>query len=467
MTARATTLAAILGLGPGLASAEVARPAPDEFTVRVVATGLEQPFELTWDPDGYFWVTERSGKRVTRVRPSDGAKEVALTLPEVRGTEGEQDGLLGLALHPGLLKDRGHDHVYVAYTYDAGSDPQAPQHRVRIRRYTYDRAKRTLGAPLDLLTGLPSSPDHNAGRLVFGPDGRLFYAIGDQGANQFAGYCVPNRAQELPTAAELEARDWTKYAGKVLRLELDGSVPPDNPVLDGVRSHVYAYGFRNPQGLAFAPDGRLFGTDHGPKSDDEVNRVEAGGNYGWPFVAGYQDDKAYVYEDWSASKGVPCASLKYSSYAIPPSVPQKRESAWRHPDFRPPLRTFFTVPDTFDFRDAACSKHGVPLLCWPTIAPSSVEVYVSRAGGPAWGESLLITSLKNGAVYRVPLTADGAAGEPAVLFHTTNRYRDLALSPGGRAIYILTDSGGTTRSPSGGATSVLRDRGAILEFRHR
>jgi PQQ-dependent dehydrogenase (s-GDH family) len=462
---------AALALSCGLALAVGGGPPDSGFVRRVVTSGLEQPFEVAWGPDAHLWVTERAGRRVVRVRPADGAREVALTLPDARGNENEQDGLLGMALHPGLLKGAGTDFVYLAYTYDASADPKAPRHRLRLRRYTFDPGTRTLGAPFDLLTDLPSSPDHVAGRLVVGPDGKLYLTLGDQGANQFANSCEPNRAQWLPTAAQVEARDWSSYPGKVLRVNLDGGVPDDNPVLAGVRSHVYAYGLRNAQGLAFAPDGRLFATEHGPKTDDEVNLIEKGGNYGWPHVAGYRDDRAYVYANWSSSEGTPCASLKFSNYQVPPSVPRRKETDWNDPAFRPPLRTFFTVGSDHDFRSPAssCAADAMFFVCWPTIAPSSVEVYVARPDGiPGWTDSLLVTSLKLGALYRVPLGADGrlAPGDPEVLFHTTNRYRDLALGPDGRTIFVLTDSSGTTQSRTGGGTTVLQDRGAILELRY-
>ena len=92
----------------------------------------------------------------------------------------------------------------------------------------------------------------------------------------------------------------------------DGSIPDDNPVLEGVRSHVYSYGHRNPQGLVFDADGQLFAAEHGPSTNDEVNRIEAGGSYGWPEVAGRQDDRAYAYANWSARplarKSSPCGS---------------------------------------------------------------------------------------------------------------------------------------------------------------
>jgi quinoprotein glucose dehydrogenase len=466
MSRAAAVVAAVAGLGVAVTSGQTPETASTEaFALRVVTAGLEQPFDVTWGPDDHLWVTERPAGRVVRVNPTSGAKETAVTIAEVRGTEGEQDGLLGLALHPGLWK--GSDFVYLAYTYDTSKDPKAPRLRVKIRRYTFDRAKKTLRAPVDVLAGLPSSSDHNGGRLLFGPDGKLYYTIGDQGANQFAHFCEPNRAQELPTAAQLAARDYVAYQGKVLRLNLDGSIPEDNPLLGGVRSHVYAYGFRNPQGLAFAPDGRLFATDHGAKTDDEIDLVEAGGNYGWPHVSGFQDDKAYAYANWSASAGTPCASLTYSDYRIPPSVPQAKESEWREP-FRPPLRTFYTVESGHPFRERACAQNAMFFICWPTIAPSGVAVYTGGgAGVPGWEDSLLVTSLKHGAVYRMPLARDGslAPGQPLPVFQTTNRYRDLAIGPDRRTFYVITDSGGFTRAPASGATSFLENRGAILEFR--
>jgi PQQ-dependent dehydrogenase (s-GDH family) len=181
------------------------------------------------------------------------------------------------------------------------------------------------------------------------------------------------RAQELPTQTEVTARDWSKYVGKILRLELDGSIPADNPVLQGVRSHVFSYGHRNAQGIVFGPDGKLYSDEQGPKTDDELNWIRAGKNYGWPRVAGYRDDRAYVYGNWSASAPTPCRDLEFSDFAIPESVPIQTESSFSHPDFAPPLRTFYTVENGFDFQDPACAPSYY--ICWPTIAPSSLDAY--------------------------------------------------------------------------------------------
>lgn len=436
-------------------------PPAESFAMRVITTELAHPWEIAFGPDGYLWLTERTGKQVTRVDPTDGSIHVALTIPEAYQRT-IHDGVLGMVLHPALLQGQGNDYVYVAYTYDADAGA-AIDRRATIKRYTYDAAGETLGDPVDLLTNLPASSDHNSGRLVFGPDETLYYAIGDQGNNQLGNYCQPILAQELPTAAEIDAADWSHYVGKVLRLNLDGSIPADNPTMDGVQSHVYSYGHRNVQGLVTSADGRLYATEHGPKTDDEINLIEAGHNYGWPQVAGAQDDQAYVYANWSAAPD--CASLAYSDYEIPASIPQQQESDWNAPNFTPPIHTFGTVADEYDFQIDECEPNYY--ICWPTVAPAGLDLYSAQDGGiPDWTDSLLVTALKTGTVYRLPLSTDGntLADEPIPYFKSTNRYRDLAISPDGRTFYVITDNDNNTQDPSGLPTDALENPGAILEF---
>ncbi len=451
--------------GAGAASAGEPAPGPG-FSSRVVATGLANPWEITVGPDGFVWTTERTAGRVTRVDPRTGDRHTALTVPDVLATPGTQDGLLGMALHPGLLTGSRDRYVYLAYTYDADPDPATLRRLAKIVRYTVDRGRGTLGDPVNVITGLPASTDHNSGRLKVGPDRRLYYTIGDQGRNQFDYYCLPILAQRLPTAAEVRAGDWTAYQGKILRLGLDGSVPADNPVLRGVRSHVYSYGHRNAQGIAFAPDRRLYASEQGPMTDDEVNLVRAGGNYGWPRIAGFRDDRAYVYENWSASRDVPCPSLTYDPDNVPPSVPRHRET-----DFRArvvaPLRTFHTVGSDFNFRDPRCAENGWYFICWPTVAPSSLDVYGNRRGVPGWADSLLMPSLKDGTVYRMRIGTDGRhLGPPEALWRSVNRYRDTAVDATGTTVYVATDVAGLTRDLSGAPTAALRNPGAILAFHY-
>lgn len=290
----------------------------------------------------------------------------------------------------------------------------------------------------------------------------MYYTIGDQGANQYDDKCSKNRTQAIPSQSQVDAGDWSLYEGKILRLNTDGSIPADNPVIDSVRSHIYTYGHRNPQGLVFGSNGILYSSEHGPKSDDEVNRIEPGMNYGWPHVAGFNDDMAYEYCDWSSAPD--CENLNFDDYSCPAGAVSTRESDWNHPDFMPPLRTLFTVDNEFNFKDRTCSKF---FVCWPTVAPSSIDIYES---GPIteWKNSLLVVSLKKGEIFRLKLSENGetVVGDPIGYLHTQNRYRDMAISPDGTTIYVATDDTGQTSGPSGGNTTELLNPGTILKFKY-
>jgi PQQ-dependent dehydrogenase (s-GDH family) len=422
--------------------------------MRVIREHLNFPWEIAWGPDNFLWITERTSFQVSRINPENGDRHVILELSDGYQVSG-QDGLLGMALDPGLLQNNGNDYVYISYTYNAADPAAAPDRRQKIVRYTYNPATEQLDFALPLILGLPASLDHNGGRLIFGPDGKLYYSIGDQGANQYDRACELNKAQQLPTAP----LDFASYPGKTLRINPDGSVPSDNPVLSGVQSHVFTYGHRNHQGLSFGPDGILYGSEHGPKSDDEINILSTGRNYGWPLISGYRDDRAYAYREW-ASSSVPCDSLTYSDYSVPPSVPVQTETSLTL-DFTEPLTTMFTVDSDHMFLDPACEMIG-GFLCWPTIAPSSVTAYE----GPLWpGISLLVTSLKHGLLYRWSVTdstsLDTLAPMPET--ETQNRYRSLTVSPDGNKIYVVTDVIGASYV-SRGASLEIANPGAILEF---
>jgi PQQ-dependent dehydrogenase (s-GDH family) len=411
---------------------------------------------VAWGPDQQLWVTERTGRRVLRINPADGTRSVVVTVPEVNTTF-TQDGLLGLTFHADLTRGTGNDFVYIAFTYD-DAPGTALARRLAVRRYRFDQTARALVEPFDILTGLPTHTDHVGGRLAFGPDRKLYLTIGDQGANFGANRCLANRSQDLPTAAQVRAKDWSGYEGKILRIDLDGGIPSDNPEIGGVRSHVFSVGHRNPLGLAFGPNGRLYESEHGPSSDDEANLVEAGRNYGWPNVAGYKDDKAYVYANWSKSSPTPCASLPPGGgAAIPSSVPQQTESTFTNPLFTPPLRTFFTVETGYDLNRIGSA----------TIAPGGMDVYSGDAI-PGWKNSLLVLSLIRGAVYRLSLAPDGRSvqGPPSELFKGANRYRDIALNPDGRTIYLATDVTGPSRDAAGVVSQKLANPGSILEFKY-
>lgn len=466
------SFAAFFGLALAQDGPESVLRGTKQFRKSVVISGLAGPWEVTWGPDDMLWVTERTGKRISIVNPSNGERRVAITIDEV-SAPGGQDGLLGMALHPELLKGAGNDYVYAAYTYvDKGqgpdtrvTDPANPYRYLyaKIVRLTYDRASGTLSNPVNVITGLPAGNDHISGRLKIGPDRKLYLTIGDQGNNQLGNVCLPVESQRLPVQKEINDMNYAAYEGKSLRLNLDGSVPKDNPKLQGVVSHVFTYGHRNPQGLDFGPDGTLYSSEQGPKTDDEVNILKRGSNYGWPHVAGLKDNNAYEYARW-AEASTPCAQLRFSDLAIDPSVPREPESAFKKRIVEP-IATLFTVPSSFNFHDPVCK--GIDFICWPTTAASSIEHYPSKGKGiPGWDRVLLVTTLKRGSLYVVPLTANGKAtdGPMSRYFQSENRFRDTAVSPDGKTIYIATDPGGLAEALGGGTTRTMQDRGAILAF---
>jgi len=430
---------------------EIVSGAPELFSSRVLTTQLENPWAMAWGPDNKIWVTERTAGRVTRVDPATGQKFPLLTIEEVF-TGIQHEGLFGLVMHPDFMQDKGSDYVYLAYTVNDGT-AEAPAPSAKVVRYTYNATSEQLEEPLTLIQNIPAGDDHNAGRLVIGPDLKLYYSLGEQGRyRRPAG--DPIRAQILPTQEQVAAEDWYAYSGKVLRLELDGSIPADNPELDGVVSHVFTYGHRNPQGLVFAPNGVLYESEHGPNSDDELNILVAGGNYGWPNVSGYLDDRAYDYPAWHDAP----ADLPRNSASVG-QVPTTAESDFKG-EVVEPIAAYFTV-------DEVVSKCG--FICNPTIAPGSAAYYSAGENGIAeWDNSILLPTLKHGVVYVQKLSEDGltAEGAPVAWLSTQNRYRDILVAPDGVSVFVATDAFGAAAQKFGEdlTTGVLHNPGAIMLF---
>jgi aldose sugar dehydrogenase len=444
---------------------------------------LAHPFEIIYGPDDHLYITEKIG-RVIRVNPVTGIRQILLNMinngvyvtvsrtgggPTPHATSIGQDGMLGMALHPNFPLT---DSIFLAYTYAPGL--------LRISRFKYNNtATPSLTNETVLLNGIPSYSDHSSGRLIIGPDGMLYYTCGDRGANQFANRCSPVLSQVLPTAAEIAAANYSDYSGKVLRICRDGSIPSDNPVLAGVRSHIFTLGHRNPQGLVWqknpttgytavisTPGGTLFSSEHGPRSDDEINILESGKNYGWPQIAGYLDNLNYSYINWSTASGSNCSTTPYTENTIPGGATVLNETAVPISNFQPPLSTMYTACTPLPI--AECDAGGIDWMKYPTIAPSSIDFYHVDGGYgiPGWYPSLIIPTLRRGVVYRYKMNAtmDGFVSDSIPYFRTSNRYRDIALSRDGMRIYLITDSIGQTSGPSGNGTSALDDRGAIIEY---
>jgi PQQ-dependent dehydrogenase (s-GDH family) len=243
-------------------------------------------------------------------------------------------------------------------------------------------------------------------------------------------------------------------------------------MIHGVRSHIYAWGLRNTQGMVFSPAGKLFGVNHGPNSDDTLNLIVAGGNLGWPNALGFRNDLTYAYANFSAATGG-CEGLKdpaENGTEVPPQVPVMRQSEFHDPNYVAPLKTLFAAdPEDLktEFHNPVCA--GIYYICWPTIAPSSVAYYGGfEAGVPGWDHSLLITSLKRGVVYRVRLdpTESVTVGDGEPMFRGQNRYREIVVAPDGRTIYVATDGEGygLATNEVGSAAFKFENPGSILAF---
>lgn len=415
---------------------------------------LNFPTEITYGPDGFLWITERVGKKMVRVNKTNGAITTMIDLSAQVSQTAGQDGLLGFAIHPALytnIATTTNNYVFIAYTYNSSG------RKLRISRFTFNNATKTLGSEVTLLQGMPASNDHNSGRLIFGPDLKLYYTFGDQGSNQFANACLPILAQNLPTSTS----DFANYPGKILRLNIDGTIPADNPTLAGIKSHVYTYGHRNPQGLVFAQDGTLYSSEHGAKVDDELNKIIPAKNYGWPQIAGYYDNMAYTYCNWSSA--AVCDSGAFSdngcAAGVTPITEYQSYPNGTPTNFMPPIGTYNSTTSTNPLGG---------FLTWPTVAPASIDIYELNKI-PNWGKSLLIPTLKKGTIYRAKLAPDGnsVVGDVYEIFHSSNdRYRDVALDPDGVTFYAITDNSGSTSGPSGSTAVTIINPGVIVKIQY-
>jgi len=364
-----TTLVLVAGLlsgTPVLVQAQAPRsptPAPVNGAVHVqtIARGLEHPWGLAFLPDGRMLVTERPGR--VRIVERDGLLSEPLTgVPRVQA--GGQGGLLDVALDPHFADNR---LVYLAYA-EPGEGGTAGtsvargwlgEGRLDDVQVIYQQQPKVKGT------------NHFGSRLVFAPDGTLFVTQGDR-------YSYRDRAQELADGI-----------GKLVRINPDGSVPRDNPFVGraGARPEIWSYGHRNVQSAAIHPDtGQLWTVEHGARGGDELNRPEAGKNYGWPVI----------------TYGVDYSGAKIGEGTAKPGMEQ-------------------------------------PVYYWdPVIAPSGMTFYTGEAF-PGWQGSILIGSLQPGLLVRLTLDDGRVSGEERYLGDLGERIRDVRQGPDG-LLYLLTDS---------------------------
>jgi glucose/arabinose dehydrogenase len=333
-------------------------PSPEVFTtqdgvrfvVETPVSALDVPWSMAFAPDNRLFLTERAG-RVRILNIATMTAELALTLDGVY-TQSEA-GLLGIALDPDFAQNR---QVYLYYTAVAGS---AAVNRVLRFRETGNR----LTDRVTVLDNIPAASIHDGGRLRFGPDRRLYITIGDAANTSLA-------------------QDLSSYAGKILRIDTDGTSPRDNPF----SSPVFSYGHRNPQGLAVHPEtGAVWVEEHGPRGGDEVNVVTAGTNYGWPVIT---YGRAY-------------SGLSIGEGSEKPGMAQ-------------------------------------PIYYWvPSISPSGMAFYQGDAF-PQWQGDLFVGALSGELLARLELDGEVVTQEERLLEGVLGRIRDVRVGPDGY-LYLLTD----------------------------
>lgn len=316
----------------------------------VVASNLNVPWDMAYGPDGWIWFTELSGN-VKRMNPDTYEVRQVYAIPDVV-LFGFSVGLHSIVLHPDFNTNH---YLYVHYTYSTTTS--------KIVRYEFDVANNTLINPTIILGSIPAGVSHNGSRMVILND-KLFICLGDTYNN-------------APTA-----QNTATINGKVLRMNLDGSVPADNPTPG---SYMWTLGHRNPQGMCYG-NGRLYSSEHGTGANDEINIIEATRNYGWPTVEGVCNTAAEI--------------------------------------------TFCTANNVKE-----------PIWSWsPSIAPCGIDLYQNPVI-PEWDNSLLLAVLKDKKLIQLKLSADGSTivAQNTYLVNTYGRLRDVIAIPDGR-VFICTSN---------------------------
>ncbi|MCZ6640322.1 MAG: PQQ-dependent sugar dehydrogenase [Gammaproteobacteria bacterium] len=331
-----------------------------DYTLTTIAEKLDFPWCMAFLPNGDALVTERSGK-LLRFGPGASSGEPIAGVPEVYARS--QGGLFDVLIHPDFTANQ---LIYLSY---AQGLPEANATRIARARLIDNRLEDL--EVIFTVSPTKDTPVHYGGRMIFLTDGTLLITTGD-------GFDYREQAQNL-----------NALLGKVVRITDDGGIPPDNPFagLTGNEAAVFSYGHRNPQGLVLdTQTGRIFLHEHGPRGGDELNLIEAGGNYGWPMVTfGIDYNGAYV-----------------SPFSELPGIT-------------------------------------APLTYWvPSIGPSGLAIY-NGALFPDWHGDLFVGALVNQEVRRLDLDNGSVVAEEVLFAELGERIRDIRVDAKGY-IYLLTDS---------------------------
>ncbi|MCC6600260.1 MAG: PQQ-dependent sugar dehydrogenase [Crocinitomicaceae bacterium] len=266
-----------------------------------LVTGIVLPWEILWGPDDYIWCTTRPGK-VLRIDPESGNYTIVLDKSSIIPNNGSgEPGMLGMAIHP---EWNSTPLVFIVYNYTMGNS-------IRERLSCFEWNGTSLVNEVQLINDIPGNYIHNGSRLLITPDHKLMMTTGDTGDGG------------------ISSQNIASLNGKVLRINLDGSVPSDNPNPD---SYVWSLGHRNGQGLCLGPNGLIYESEHGQNNSDELNIIAPSRNYGWPEVEGAcntSSEQSYCtannvkepIREWS-----PCRAVNGIEYYNHPAIPEWNNS---------------------------------------------------------------------------------------------------------------------------------------------
>jgi aldose sugar dehydrogenase len=337
------------------------------FDVVELTKALDHPWSVEPLPDGRLLVTERPG-RLRIIGAAGQVGEPIAGLPPVAAAG--QGGLLDVALGPTFARDRT-----IFWTF---SEPRDGGNGTAIARGTLSADGTKVEGVQVIFHVLPTynGRQHFGSRIAFGPDGMLYASFGERSD-------TPMR----PNAQRLDG-----HLGKVIRIRPDGTVPQDNPFVGkaDAKPEIWTLGHRNPQGLAFDPQGRLWQVEHGTRGGDELNLIQKGKNYGWPL-------QAY--------------GVEYSGQPI---------------------------TSTLGAAAPAVAGTEQPTYFWdPVIAPSGLQFYTGNAF-PAWRGSAFVGGLGGKKLVRLVLDGTRVVGEEHLLADRNQRIRDVRQGPDG-LLYVVTD----------------------------
>lgn len=344
---------------------------PLAVTPEITVTTLLSNQGIIWGfdvlPNGNLLFTQKAGT-MRLFDTSTQSNTLISGLPSNISASG-QGGLLDVAISPDYVKSQS---VYVTYSITGGF--------LSLAMFTLNGTAASNWQVLRTTESASTWNGHYGSRIAFGPDGKLYWSVGEGGGGSLGGASSPHQnGQKLNT-----------FWGKIHRMNLDGSVPADNPILPGqvARSTIFSYGHRNPQGMAFEPTGnRLFVNEHGPSGGCELNLVEAGKNFGWPLYS-----TGINYNGTSISNG-------------------------------------HTAPGIV-----------APLKSWtPAFAPSGLT-FINHPSFRDWNGNLLMGSLSRKHLLMIKMT-NGVPSNETILLENNGRIRNVKMGPAGK-IYVSVEDGG-------------------------